>query len=552
MQLYGLISIILAISSIPSTAATSRRYDDGARVDLGRLPDGTVTLHVVGHGKGRYYSPYPQSKSQWKGQKSSSLWKDLKRGFKKHVTRPIKRLVGLENKEEKLKRASKMLVEAQKLSFGRRFCNKLNDINKVLRNVDPMATGVAYPDCKSKYHMRSSVVIYPVNARATAFGVTYGGSQGVKGSHYKQSYKHKSVRAGTKTSIKYKSKKGNVCAQRPKDQKMCIRKPKSEPMRQQVQRMVQKMFGKMMSKFQKNQRQSAPCHLNAPSYNGTVSYKVKAKGQGSYPHAYPKVTYKSKAPTRCGGPAMVSQPTYQNKGRYTIAYPTAQQNNHHIRKGCYCAGGQLKHKVKVTCRQPAQYYPSNTQKSSYKVKSKSKSKHGACSQMKHSYKIKAQQVPYQAAHTSYKIKAKPKRYACNQTKHSYKMKVKQAPYQAAPSSCKSKFKYQKPTKMSYSTPRLQAKCQRVTSSHPMSDELMGSLRQRGGPKYCTPQHMQRATQCHWAKIKHGFKGLMAHDHHGKPRRGRAIVKWYKDRNSGSGYCVRIVHHREPIRGPVIV
>lgn len=588
MQLYGLISIILAISGIPNTAATSRLYDDSARVDLGRLPDGTVTLHVVGHGKGRYYTTYPQSKYHQIKQKSNSLWKDLKQGFKKHVTRPIKRLVGLEKKEDKLKRVSKMLAEAQKLSFGRRFCNKLNDINKVLRDVDPMATGVTYPDCKSKYHMRSSVAIYPVNARATAFGVSYGSSQGSKGSHYRQQYKHKSIRTGTKTSIKYKSKNGDAYAQLSKDQKMLTRKPESEPMGQKVQRMVQNMFGKMMSKFEKNQHQFAPCQPNAPSYNGTVSYKVKTKGQGSYPQTYPKVTYKSKTPTTCDGPAMVSQPTYQSKGRYTIACPTSQQNNRHVRKdykakGCVCAGGQMKHKVKATYRRSSKCY-SNAQKSSYKVDSKPKRcdrnqmKHSykmktnrvpyqaaaksckikvkpkrcVCNQKKHSYKMKVNQAPYQKAPTSYKIKAKPKRCICNQMKHSYKTKANRIPYQAAPTSYKTKVKHQKPAKSSYLTPRPKVQCQRVTSSHPMLGELMGSLRQRGGPKYCSPQHVRRATQCHWAKIKHGYQGSMSQDRHGKPRRGRATVRWFKDSNSGSGYCVRIVHHREPIGGPVIV
>lgn len=149
----GLFSFALLAGGVLGRA----RLDDAAHVALARMPSGVVAVHVI---------DYEGHLIPWKRYHG----RGLTGGFNKYVKAPLKRLFNI-GKEAKLRNVEKLLRDAQRTKYGKSFCRKINNINRLLKQVDPMATGAMNPRCKPKYRLARSVIIDPKDWKRSAHGV---------------------------------------------------------------------------------------------------------------------------------------------------------------------------------------------------------------------------------------------------------------------------------------------------------------------------------------------------------------------------------------------
>lgn len=199
MKINCLVTSFFSLAAFPLGVLCRSRFDRAAHVALARTPSGMVSVHVI---------DFEGHLIPWKRYHGSGITGT----FNKYIKSPLKRLFNI-GKEAKLRNVESLLKDAQRMKHGRSFCKKIDSINKLLKQVDPMATGAMNPHCKAKTHLARSVIVNPrdrqyKNHKKVRLGIKKRGSGCPPGWEPVSSMKHsikrhvKNIKKATKRTIK--------------------------------------------------------------------------------------------------------------------------------------------------------------------------------------------------------------------------------------------------------------------------------------------------------------------------------------------------------------
>ncbi|PJF18144.1 hypothetical protein PSACC_02041, partial [Paramicrosporidium saccamoebae] len=162
MQIHTVVAVFLGVVAAGSefdrynteTGKAKRvHYTDRPTVQMRRKPNGQLSIHIAKAGK-------VQVKEKT-GIFHNYIVKPILSWFSSRHPHPYAVHRFHLAKRRLVTKAKNMLTELQKMPIGPKFCKKVNEINKILLQVDRNSTGVNNPACISYHNMRRTLIVHP-------------------------------------------------------------------------------------------------------------------------------------------------------------------------------------------------------------------------------------------------------------------------------------------------------------------------------------------------------------------------------------------------------